>query len=69
MKEGSLLLATASRSALEPTQPPNQWVSGAPSPGVKRPVREADHSPPASTEANNAWRYTSTPNMSSRCGA
>jgi len=26
-------------------QPPIQWVPGAPSPGVKRPGREADHSP------------------------
>jgi hypothetical protein len=29
-------------------------------PGVKRPGREADHSPPASTEVN-AWNYISTP--------
>jgi hypothetical protein len=28
---------------------------------VKRPVREADHSPPSSAEVNNAWSYTSTP--------
>jgi hypothetical protein len=25
------------------------------------PEREADHSPPASTEVNNTWIYTSTP--------
>jgi len=31
------------------------------SPGVKRPVREADHSPPFSAEVKNAWGYTSTP--------
>jgi hypothetical protein len=30
-------------------------------PGVKRPGREANHSPPPSAEVNNAWRYTSTP--------
>jgi hypothetical protein len=35
---------------MESTQPPIQWVSGAFSPGVKRPGREADHSPPASAE-------------------
>jgi len=29
--------------------------------GVKRPGREADHSPPSSTEVKNAWSYTSTP--------
>jgi hypothetical protein len=28
---------------------------------VKRPGREADHSPPSSPEAKNAWKYTSTP--------
>jgi hypothetical protein len=32
------------------TQPPIQWVPGALSPGVKRPGREVDHSPPASAE-------------------
>jgi hypothetical protein len=34
------------RPALGPTQPPVQWVPEAPSSGVKRPGREADHSPP-----------------------
>jgi len=33
---------------------------GAPSWGVKRPGREADHSPPPSSEIGNTWRYTST---------
>jgi hypothetical protein len=28
--------------------------------GVRRPGREADHSPPSSTENKNAWSYTST---------
>jgi hypothetical protein len=36
------------------------WVPGALSRGVKRPGREADHSPPSSTEVSNAWSYTST---------
>jgi hypothetical protein len=31
------------------------------SPGVKRPGREADHLPPASTEVKKMWIYTSTP--------
>jgi hypothetical protein len=41
---------TASRTALGPTQTPIQWEPGALSLGVKRPVREADHSPPSSAE-------------------
>jgi hypothetical protein len=27
---------------------------------LKRPEREADHSPPSSAEVKNAWSYTST---------
>jgi hypothetical protein len=54
-------LCTASRTALGPTQPPILWVPGALSLGVKRPGREADHSPPSSAEVKNAWSYTSTP--------
>jgi hypothetical protein len=30
-------------------------------PGVKRPGREADHSPPASAEVKKMWIYTPTP--------
>jgi hypothetical protein len=30
-------------------------------PGVKRPRREPDHSPPASAEIKKTWIYTSTP--------
>jgi hypothetical protein len=36
-------------------------VPGALSPGVKRPGREVDHSPPASAEVKKMWTYTSTP--------
>jgi len=54
------LFATASRPTLEPTESPIQWVLGAVSPSVKRPGREADHSPPSSAEFKNAWSYTST---------
>jgi hypothetical protein len=45
-----IFLFTASRTALGPTQPPIEWVPGAFSLGVKRPGREADHSPPSSAE-------------------
>jgi hypothetical protein len=47
---GIFLFTTVSRMALRPTQPPIQWVPGALSLGLKRPEREADHSPPSSTE-------------------
>jgi hypothetical protein len=47
---GIFLLTTASRTALEPTQTPSQWVTGALSLAVKRPRREADHSPPSRSE-------------------
>jgi hypothetical protein len=58
---GIFLFTTASRTALEPTQPPIQWVPGAISLGVKRPGREADHLPPSSAEVKSTWSYTSTP--------
>jgi hypothetical protein len=58
---GIFHFTTASRTALGPTQPPIQRVPWALSPGVKRPRREADHSPPSSSEVKNAWSYTSTP--------
>jgi hypothetical protein len=46
----NFLFTTASRTDLGPTQPPIQWVLGAPSLGVKRPGREADHSYPSSAD-------------------
>jgi hypothetical protein len=58
---GIFLFTTASRPALGSTEPPIQWVPGALSLGVKRPVRDADHSPPSSVEIKNAWIYTFTP--------
>jgi hypothetical protein len=58
---GIFLSTTVSRSALGPTQPPIQWVPRALSPGVKRPRREADHSPPSNVEVRNAWSYISNP--------
>jgi hypothetical protein len=58
---GIFLFTTAYRTALGPTQPPIQWISGVLSLGVRWPGREADHSTISSAEAKNAWRYTSTP--------
>jgi hypothetical protein len=52
--------SVSSRRALGPTQPPILWVPGALSPGVKRNVREADHSPPNSAEVKETWVCTST---------
>jgi hypothetical protein len=49
------------RLVLGSTQTPIQWVPGALSSGVKRPGREFDHSPPASSEVKRMWIYTSTP--------
>jgi hypothetical protein len=47
-------VASVSRPALGPTQPPVRWVSGLLSLGVKaRPGRDADHSPPSSVEVEN----------------
>jgi hypothetical protein len=58
---GIFLFTTTSSTALGPTQPAIQWVPEALSLEVKRPVLEADHSPPSSAEVNNAWSYTYTP--------
>jgi hypothetical protein len=60
---GIFLYITASRLSLGPTQPPVQWVTGTLPLEVKRPGREADHSPPSSAEVKNAWSYTSTPTI------
>jgi hypothetical protein len=58
---GSRIFFTSSRLDLGPTQSPIQWVPGVLSPGVERPGREADHSPPTSAEIKKMWIYTSTP--------
>jgi hypothetical protein len=52
---------TASRPALGLSQPPIQWVPETISPGVKRPGREADHSP-SSAEARMLELYHLLPN-------
>jgi hypothetical protein len=47
---GIFFFTTVFRTAVGPTQPPIQWVPGALPLGVKRPGREADHSPLSSAE-------------------
>jgi hypothetical protein len=46
-------------SEVHPTSFP--MGTGALSPGVKRPGREVDYSPPTSAEVKKMWIYTSTP--------
>jgi hypothetical protein len=55
------LFTTASRTALGPTHPHIQWVQGVLSLGVKRPGREADHSPHLVPRSKNECGYISTP--------
>jgi hypothetical protein len=54
------LSSTASRSALRPTQLPIQWVLR-----VKRPGREAEHSPPSSAKVKNDGVMPPLPHRSS----
>jgi len=60
----TFVLSKTYRPTLQPTQPPSQWAGQAPSPGLKRPRRESDHSPPTSAEVpiwlNSAHRNNST---------
>jgi hypothetical protein len=63
-------VTTASGTAMRPTQPPIQWVPGALSLGVKRPGREADHSPPSTAEVKELVElYLHSPNTPSWGGA
>jgi hypothetical protein len=48
-----LLLSTGSGRALDPTQPPTQWISESLSPMIKWPGRVADHSQPCRAERKN----------------
>jgi hypothetical protein len=57
----NFLLPTSSRPALRPAQPPIQWVPVTLSPGIKRPGREADYSPPTNAKVKKTSIYTSTP--------
>jgi hypothetical protein len=59
-QEFSLLYVVQTGSGARPASYP-MGVPGALSPGVKRPWREADRSPPTSAEVKKTWVYTSTP--------
>jgi hypothetical protein len=50
-----------SRPALEPTQPPVQWVPETLSVEVKRPGREADNSPSSNAEVKECVELYPTP--------
>jgi hypothetical protein len=50
------LTAVATVRTGKSTEPPFQWV-----PGVERPGREADHSPPTSAVVKKTCIYTYTP--------
>jgi hypothetical protein len=68
-EQGFFLFATASRPALGPTESPIQWVPGDPSQRVKRPGREADHSPLSSAEVKTRGAIPPLSHTSSWCGA
>jgi hypothetical protein len=48
----NFLSFTSSRPALGP---PIQWITGALSPGIKQPGREADYSPPPGADVRKTW--------------
>jgi hypothetical protein len=67
---GIFLFTTTSRTALEPTQPPIQWLPRALSLELKRPGRESDYSPPFSAEVKECMElYRQSPNTPSLRGA
>jgi hypothetical protein len=63
---GSARLFSSPPRPDRPTQPLIQWVvPGVLYPGVKRPVREADHSPPSGAQAKDGGAIPPLPHMSS----
>jgi hypothetical protein len=57
------------RPVLRLTQPPDRWVPGALSLGVKQPRRGADHSPRTCAEVKKMWICKSTHHTHSWCSA
>jgi hypothetical protein len=67
---GNIFISSAeSRPAMMPTQPPVRRVLGDLFPGVRRPGRETDQSPPACAEAKTVGAIPLLPHMSSWRGA
>jgi hypothetical protein len=58
---GSGLFSKASRLAVAPTQPPNQWVLGIFSLGVDGQEHEGDNLPLACPKVQSEWSNNSTP--------
>jgi hypothetical protein len=58
-QEFLLLRFVQTGSGVHPTSYP--MGTGGSFPGVKRPGREADHSPPTNVDVKKTWIYTSTP--------
>jgi hypothetical protein len=56
-----VLSTLTTRKASTGCKQPTFAAPGALSPGVKRSVREADHTPPSNAKVRNAWNYNSTP--------
>jgi hypothetical protein len=55
------LFSKVPRLAMEAIQSPIQWVLWVLCPGVKQPVRKANHPLPSSVEFKNEWSYAPTP--------
>jgi hypothetical protein len=63
-QEFLLLHLVQTGSGVDPTSSYTMGTGGS-FPGVKRPGREAEHSPPTSTEVKKTWIYTFTPHTPS----
>jgi hypothetical protein len=59
------LISKVPRPTLGPTKPHMQWVPWAVAPGIKRPGRGSDHTPPSSAEVKNGGTIQPLPHMSS----
>jgi len=57
---GTLFLPALPALFWSPPSLPSNWVPEARFPGIKRPGREAYHTPTSSAKIRNAWSYTST---------
>jgi hypothetical protein len=60
-REQFFLFSSPSTPALGPNPTSHKLGAGGSSAGIKRPGREADHSPSSSAEMKNTWSYTSIP--------